>query len=101
MMHKFDEIRKDSVTRDNVYVFIDEAHRSVARDLGTYMMAALPQATIIGFTGTPIARTAKGEGTFRVFGAEDERGYIDKYSIAESIDDETTLPISITWRRAR
>lgn len=93
MIHKFDEIRKDSVTRDNVYVFIDEAHRSVARDLGTYMMAAMPKATIIGFTGTPIARTSQGAGTFKIFGAEDERGYLDKYSIAESVDDETTLPI--------
>jgi type I restriction enzyme R subunit len=93
MIHKFDEIWKDSVTRENVYVFIDEAHRSVARDLGTYLMAALPNATIVGFTGTPIARTAHGEGTFKIFGAEDERGYLDKYSIAESIEDETTLPI--------
>ena len=93
MIHKFDEIRKDSVTRDNIYVFIDEAHRSVARDLGTYMMAAMPAATIIGFTGTPIARTSQGAGTFKIFGAEDERGYLDKYSIAESIDDETTLAI--------
>ena len=46
---------------DNIYVFIDEAHRSVARELGTYLMAALPNSTIIGFTGTPIARTAHGE----------------------------------------
>ncbi len=93
MIHKFEAIRKDSCARDNVYVFIDEAHRSVAKDLGTYLMAAVPNATIIGFTGTPIARTAQGEGTFKIFGTEDERGYLDKYSIAESIDDETTLPI--------
>ncbi|MEK6805732.1 MAG: HsdR family type I site-specific deoxyribonuclease [Pseudomonadota bacterium] len=93
MIHKFETIRKDSCTRDNVYVFIDEAHRSVARELGTYLMAAVPKATIIGFTGTPIARTAQGEGTFKIFGAQDEQGYLDKYSIAESIADETTLPI--------
>jgi type I restriction enzyme R subunit len=93
MIHKFEAIRKDSVTRENVYVFIDEAHRSVAKDLGTYLMAALPKATIIGFTGTPIARTSQGESTFKIFGAEDEHGYLDKYSIAESIEDETTLPI--------
>lgn len=96
MIHKFDEIRKDSCTRDNVYVFIDEAHRSVAKDLGTYLMAALPNATIIGFTGTPIDKTAYGEGTFKIFGAQDDRGYLDKYSIRESIDDETTLPIKHT-----
>lgn len=93
MIHKFDSIRKDSCTRDNVYVFIDEAHRSVARDLGTYLMAAVPKATIIGFTGTPIARTAQGDSTFQIFGSEDEHGYLDKYAIAESIEDETTLPI--------
>jgi type I restriction enzyme R subunit len=96
MIHKFDEIRKDSCTRDNVYVFIDEAHRSVAKDLGTYLMAAVPKATIIGFTGTPIDKTAYGEGTFKIFGAQDDRGYLDKYSIRESIDDETTLPIKHT-----
>lgn len=93
MIHKFEAVRKDSITRDNVYVFIDEAHRSVAKDLGTYLMAAVPKATILGFTGTPIARTSQGEGTFKIFGAQDELGYLDKYSIAESIADETTLPI--------
>lgn len=93
MIHKFEAVRKDSCLRENVYVFIDEAHRSVAKDLGTYLMAAVPKATIIGFTGTPIARTSQGEGTFKIFGAQDEQGYLDKYSIAESIADETTLPI--------
>jgi type I restriction enzyme R subunit len=96
MIHKFEGIDKDANTRDNIYVFIDEAHRSVARDLGTYMMAAVPRATIVGFTGTPIARTAQGEGTFKIFGADDELGYLDKYSIRESIEDETTLPIRHT-----
>ncbi|WP_299426827.1 HsdR family type I site-specific deoxyribonuclease [uncultured Meiothermus sp.] len=93
MIHKFEAIRKDSCLRDNVYVFIDEAHRSVAKELGTYLMAAVPKATIIGFTGTPIKRTSQGESTFKIFGMQDELGYLDKYSIAESIADETTLPI--------
>jgi type I restriction enzyme, R subunit len=93
MIHKFEAIRKDSCTRENVYVFIDEAHRSVAKELGTYLMAAVPNATIVGFTGTPIDKTAQGEGTFKIFGYEDEHGYLDKYSIKESIEDETTLPI--------
>ena len=93
MIHKFEGIEKDANDRDNIYVFIDEAHRSVARELGTYLMAALPNSTIVGFTGTPIARTEHGEGTFKIFGADDDQGYLDKYSIAESIEDETTLPI--------
>ena len=96
MIHKFEGIDKDTNTRENIFVFIDEAHRSVAKDLGTYMMAAVPNATIIGFTGTPISKTAQGEGTFKIFGTDDEQGYLDKYSIRESIEDETTLPIRHT-----
>lgn len=101
MIHKFDGIDKNVDTRSNIYVFIDEAHRSVARELGTYLMAAVPNATIIGFTGTPIARTAQGEGTFKIFAPDDEPGYLDKYSIRESIADETTLPIRHTMAPSR
>ncbi|KQN04854.1 deoxyribonuclease HsdR [Sphingobium sp. Leaf26] len=93
MIHKFEGITKGSADRSNIHVFIDEAHRSVAKNLGSYLMGAVPNATIIGFTGTPIADTERGKGTFKIFGAEDEKGYLDKYSIRESIDDETTLPI--------
>ena len=93
MIHKFEEIKRDSSPRDNIYVFIDEAHRSVAKDLGSYLMAALPNATIIGFTGTPVGSSQSGSGSFHIFGLQDENGYLDKYSIKESIEDETTLPI--------
>ncbi|MGH7984146.1 MAG: type I restriction endonuclease subunit R [Candidatus Udaeobacter sp.] len=93
MIHKFDGIPKNINTRDNVYVLIDEAHRSTGGDLGNYLMAALPNATLIGFTGTPIDKTAYGKGTFKVFGKDDEEGYLDKYSIAESIGDGTTLKL--------
>ena len=78
MIHKFEGIERDANVRENIFVFIDEAHRSVARDLGTYLMAALPHSTIVGFTGTPIAETEYGQGTFKIFGADDARGYLDK-----------------------
>ena len=55
MIHKSEVIEKDANSRDNIYVFIDEAHRSVAGELGTYLMAALPDSPIIGFTSTPRA----------------------------------------------
>ena len=57
-------------------------------------MAALPNATYIGFTGTPIDSFSQGKGTFKVFGADDEQGYLDKYAIAESIEDGTTVPLN-------
>src|SRR5947208_14751442 len=56
-------------------------------------MAGLPNATLVGFTGTPVDKTAYGKGTFKTFGCEDDKGYLHKYSIAESIEDGTTLPL--------
>ncbi len=93
MIHKFKDIPANICTRDNFYVFMDEAHRSVEGDLGNYLTGALPKATLIGFTGTPIDKTNQGQGTFKVFGKYDKEGYLDKYSIAESIEDGTTLKI--------
>jgi type I restriction enzyme R subunit len=96
MIHKFDRADASLCTRANVFVFVDEAHRTTSGDLGNYLVAALPSATFIGFTGTPIDRIAYGRGTFKVFGKDDDRGYLDKYSIAESIEDGTTLPLHYT-----
>ncbi|MEW6441321.1 MAG: HsdR family type I site-specific deoxyribonuclease [bacterium] len=96
MIHKFDRADADLCRRPNVFVLVDEAHRTTSGDLGNYLVAALPGATMIGFTGTPIDRIAYGKGTFKVFGRDDEKGYLDKYSIAESIEDGTTLPLHYT-----
>jgi len=82
--------------RSDVFVLIDEAHRSTGGDLGNYLMGALPNATLIGFTGTPIDKTAYGKGTFKIFGKEDKSGYLDKYSIRESIADGTTVKLRHT-----
>jgi len=96
MIHKFDAIRANSCTRSDFYVLIDEAHRSTGGDLGNFLMGALPNATLIGFTGTPIDKTAQGRGTFKTFGTQDSDGYLDKYSIKESIEDGTTLKLRHT-----
>jgi type I restriction enzyme R subunit len=100
MIHKFDGIRKDSCKRSDFFVLIDEAHRSTGGDLGNFLMGGLPNATLIGFTGTPIDKTEYGKGTFKTFGKEDERGYLDKYSIAESIADGTTVKLRHTLARS-
>jgi len=96
MIHKFDGIPKGINTRENVFVLVDEAHRTTGGDLGNYLVGALPNATLIGFTGTPIDKTAYGKGTFKIFGKEDEHGYLDKYPIVESIEDGTTVPLKYT-----
>ena len=95
-IHKFDKMRANLNTRRNIFVLVDEAHRTTTGDLGNYLVAALPKATLIGFTGTPIDKTAQGKGTFKVFGIYDEKGYLDKYSIRESIEDGTTVRLRYT-----
>lgn len=83
MIHKFDDMPANLNPRANLFVLVDEAHRSTGGDLGNYF----------GFTGTPIDRTSYGQGTFKVFGREDPQGYLDKYGIGESIEDGTTVPL--------
>ena len=97
MIHKFDDIPANINTREGVTVLVDEAHRTTGGDLGNYLMAALPNVTYIGFTGTPIDTLAQGKGTFKVFGADDDQGYLDKYAISESIEDGTTVPLNYAF----
>ncbi|MDQ6971423.1 MAG: DEAD/DEAH box helicase family protein [Mariprofundaceae bacterium] len=93
MIHKFRDMPADLNMRSNIFVLIDEAHRTTGGDLGNFLMAGLPNATYIGFTGTPVDKTVYGKGTFKTFGCVDDKGYLHKYSIAESIEDKTTLPL--------
>lgn len=66
----------------NILIMTDEAHRSQYSLLGANLDTALPKATRIGYTGTPIDKTEK------VFG-----DYIDKYTMRQSIEDKVTLQI--------
>ena len=93
MIHKFHGMPADINARSNIYVLIDEAHRTTGGDLGNFLMAGLPNATYVGFTGTPVDKTVYGKGTFKTFGCEDDQGYLHKYSISDSIEDGTTLPL--------
>ena len=93
MIHKFRDMPPNINTRSNIYVLIDEAHRTTGGDLGNYLIAGLPNATYLGYTGTPVDKTAHGQGTFKIFGYEDDKGYLHKYSISDSIKDGTTLEL--------
>ena len=93
--------------RTNIVVVADEAHRSqygfTAREVETdkgmetrygnakYLRDALPNASYIGFTGTPIEKEDKS--TPAVFG-----DYIDVYDIKQAVDDGATVPISYESR---
>jgi type I restriction enzyme R subunit len=92
-IHKFAGMPANLNTRPNIFVLIDEAHRTTGGDLGNYLMAGVPSAVFVGFTGTPVDKTVYGKGTFKTFGTADPDGYTHKYSIRESIEDGTTLPL--------
>ena len=79
---------------DNVIIMVDEAHRSHYGPLGGLMSKALPNATLIGFTGTPIDK-GFGRSTMRRFGT-----LIDSYTIPQSVTDGATVPILYEARLA-
>ena len=87
MIHKFQERDLQETfpelnTSTNILVMTDEAHRSQYSLLGANLDRAIPFATRIGYTGTPIDKTE------RVFG-----DYIDTYTMRQAISDRVTLEI--------
>lgn len=105
-IHKFTEDTELLTERDNVICISDEAHRSqvnldqkvrvtengVKRTYGfaKYLHDSLPNATYVGFTGTPI------DATLEVFGDP-----VDTYTMAESVADDITVPIVYEGRAAK
>ena len=107
-LQKFGEVAEPLTTRSNVVVIADEAHRSqygfrakvdgktgeVSYGFAKYLRDALPNASFIGFTGTPIE--AADVNTPAVFG-----NYIDVYDISRAVEDGATVPIYYESRLAR
>ena len=79
---------------EDVLIMVDEAHRTQYGILGARMSQALPNATLIGFTGTPIDRDFQ-RSTMRRFGS-----LIDSYTIPQSVADGATVPIIYEARLA-
>lgn len=107
-IQKFEEGTEVLTERSNVIFMADEAHRSQYGLEGTldrttgkwkygmakYMRDALPNATFIGFTGTPINFDDKS--TTEVFGE-----YIDVYDMTQAVEDGATVPIYYENRTAK
>jgi len=72
--------------RENIIVLADEAHRTQYSNLAGNVRMALPNASFLGVTGTPIARNDKD--TVRVFG-----DVVSSYKISQSVKDKSTVPI--------
>lgn len=96
---KFEESSEFLSDRRNVIVIADEAHRSqfidervdsqtgrIQKSFGLIIRESLPNATYIGFTGTPIS--SKDRSTIEVFG-----NYIDIYDMTQAVEDGATRPV--------
>jgi type I restriction enzyme R subunit len=73
--------------RDDIIVIVDEAHRTQYNVLAMNMRKALPNASFIAFTGTPLMTDEK-EKTKEVFG-----DYVSKYGFKESVEDGATVKL--------
>ncbi|ORC20132.1 type I restriction endonuclease subunit R [Rhodococcus qingshengii] len=80
---------------ESILIMVDEAHRSQTSTLHANLMAALPNAAKIGFTGTPIMREGK-KRTESIFGE-----FIDKYTIRQAEADGAVVPIFYEGRTAK
>ena len=74
-------------TVGEIFVFVDECHRTQSGKLNRVMKAMLPNAVFIGFTGTPLLKKDK-QTSLEVFG-----GYIHTYKFSEAVEDEVVLDL--------
>lgn len=79
---------------ENLFVLIDESHRSQYGSAHVQMKRILPNACYIGFTGTPLMK--KEKSTAKKFG-----GFIHKYTIDEAVKDGAVLPLLYEGRSAK
>ena len=78
---------KDFRAKGDIYVFVDECHRTQSGELHKAMKAILPNATFIGFTGTPLLKADK-QTSLEVFGP-----YIHTYKFNEAVSDGMVLDL--------
>ena len=101
LIHKFEASKasRDFVDDDpNVFIFIDEAHRSQAGKANIELNLVLPNACQIGFTGTPLMKHEKRKNKKipgKVIKASERKfgGIIDAYTISEAEADGVVLPL--------
>ncbi|HFR4142339.1 TPA: type I restriction endonuclease subunit R [Bacillus cereus] len=89
IINKFDTAIKAKDFEDldpNLFVLVDESHRTQNGSFAAKMRRVLPNACYLGFTGTPLLK--KEKNTFETFG-----GLIHKYSIDDAVTDKAVVPL--------
>jgi type I restriction enzyme R subunit len=78
---------RDFKAKGDIFVFVDECHRTQSGDLHKAMKAILPNAIFIGFTGTPLLKADK-QKSIEIFGS-----YIHTYKYDEAVKDGVVLDL--------
>ncbi|CAH8294055.1 type I restriction enzyme R subunit [Mariniflexile fucanivorans] len=89
LIHKFEAAinqTKEGFTSPNIFVLIDEGHRSQYGTFNVKMQKVFPKACFVAFTGTPLMK--KEKSTANKFG-----GLIDVYSINDAVEDKAVVPL--------
>jgi type I restriction enzyme R subunit len=89
LIHKFEAAinqAKEGFTSPNIFVLIDEGHRSQYGTFNVKMQKVFPNACFIAFTGTPLMK--KEKSTANKFG-----GIIDQYTITDAVADKAVVPL--------
>ena len=89
VIHKFSKVANSNfkIENNNIFVFIDECHRSQSSNFHNFMLDVLPNAVKIGFTGTPIIKNKK-LATYKRIGK-----LIDAYTIKQGQEDKVIVPL--------
>ena len=78
---------KDFKAKGNLFVFVDECHRTQSGSLNKAMKHILPNAVFVGFTGTPLLKVDK-QKSIEIFGS-----YIHTYKFDEAVNDKVVLDL--------
>ncbi len=95
LIHKFRTDKGEKypklTDRDDIFVLVDEAHRTQYKDLAENMRRSMPNANYVAFTGTPLLGAKRL--TNQWFG-----NYVSEYNFAQSIEDGSTVPLFYSRR---
>src|SRR4030095_447340 len=87
------QLSKAPLESNNIFVLIDEGHRTQYGTFNVKMQKVLPNACFLAFTGTPLMK--KEKSTAQKFG-----GIIDAYTILQAVEDGAIVPIVYECRHA-
>ena len=89
-IHKFETAVKQNckLESSNIFILVDESHRTQSGDFHRAMKKVFVNGCYIGFTGTPLLKSQKSDGSISKF-----NGLIHKYTIDQAIKDKAVLPL--------